>query len=83
MRFLLAIFIVLTGSPVVAYDYCTVTSGTYNLAIGDISASLKRYTACIGNSRGNDPCISEFNKLKIAQSAFESAVAGVQVSCLQ
>jgi hypothetical protein len=60
---------------------CSDAIDTYNSAISDISAALRRYNLCLASSKGHDDCSSEFRKLKNAQSDFEAAVSEYESEC--
>ncbi|WP_146207739.1 hypothetical protein [Bradyrhizobium sp. SUTN9-2] len=60
---------------------CDLAISSYNFAISDIETRLKRYTSCLGYSKGSDDCSSEFRRLRSAQSDFENAVSQYQLYC--
>jgi hypothetical protein len=60
---------------------CNDATDTYNSAISDVSAALRRYNLCLASSKGHDDCSSEFRRLKNAQSDFESAVSEYESEC--
>jgi hypothetical protein len=64
-----------------AYADCRSASSNYNSALDDVATTLKRYTRCVADSKGQDDCSSEFRRLKSAQNDFESAVASLRYEC--
>jgi hypothetical protein len=60
---------------------CQDAISEYNSAISDVSTALRRYTNCVSSSKGHDDCLSEFRRLKSAQSDFESAVSKFGMEC--
>ena len=60
---------------------CKEAVDAYNTSVDTISGYLKRYSSCVGSSKGHDDCSSEFRRLRSAQSDFESAVSAYQSDC--
>lgn len=64
-----------------ASEECSSAVEAYNSAMEDVSYVLKRYSVCVGDSRGRDDCSSEFRRVKNAQDDFETAVAAYGSEC--
>jgi hypothetical protein len=62
-------------------DECRDALDHYNAARSDVSSALRRYGACVSDSKGRDDCSSEFSTLQSAQDDFESAVSDYQDKC--
>lgn len=62
-------------------DECREVISEFNLAVNEISSTLKRYTTCISDSQGHDDCSIQFKRLKSAQGDFENAVARYETEC--
>jgi hypothetical protein len=54
---------------------CQIAANSYNLALDDISISMRRYTGCLQTSRVTNSCTAEFRRLHLAQEDFEAAVS--------
>jgi len=64
-------------------DDCPEARHDYREAIEALSRDLRAYTACIGQSRGEDDCAVAFTDVESAQKEFEDAVADVRDECRQ
>lgn len=62
-------------------DECRDALDHYNAARSDVSSALRRYGACVTDSKGRNDCSSEFSTLQSAQDDFESAVSDYQDKC--
>jgi hypothetical protein len=62
-------------------DECRDALDHYNAARSDVSRALRRYGACVSDSKGHDDCATEFSTLHSAQDDFESAVSEYQSDC--
>jgi hypothetical protein len=62
-------------------EECNSAIDSYNAAVESISDTLRRYTSCVSDSRGNDDCSLEFGRLRSAHDDFESAVSSYQSDC--
>jgi hypothetical protein len=75
-------FLALCGNAVRSdTDECRDALDHYNSARSDVSGALRRYGACVSDSKGHDDCSSEFSTLHSAQDDFESAVSEYQDKC--
>jgi hypothetical protein len=62
-------------------DECREALEHYQSARSDVSSALRRYGACVSDSKGHDDCSVEFSTLHSAQDDFESAVSEYQDKC--
>ena len=62
-------------------DECREALEHYQSARSDVSSALRRYGACVSDSKGHDDCSAEFLTLHSAQDDFESAVSEYQDKC--
>jgi hypothetical protein len=76
------IFLALCGNAARSdTDECRDALDHYNAAKSDVSSALRRYRACVSDSKGHEDCASEFATLRSAQDDFESAVSEYQDKC--
>jgi hypothetical protein len=54
---------------------------SYNSRLNAVSDALRRHAHCVGGSKGQNDCSSEFRRLRSAQDDFERAVRGVRDAC--
>jgi hypothetical protein len=80
-KFIVAALALGLSGPTVAASECNDAIDSYNMAIDNISFTLKRYGNCVASSHGRDDCSTEFRRLKYAQDDFESAVLRHQSDC--
>lgn len=62
-------------------DECRDAIDHYKSTIDDVAAALRRYSNCLGDSRGRDDCSIEFSSLRSEQDDFESAVSRYKHEC--
>jgi hypothetical protein len=60
---------------------CKDAIASYNSAIEEISNTMKRYSRCVSDSQGHEDCSSQFRRLKLSQSHFETAVSNYGSEC--
>ncbi|WP_430385542.1 hypothetical protein [Blastomonas fulva] len=76
----LATLLAIPQQAVAGYD-CRSSIDDYKSALSDIEFALRLYTGCLGASRGEDDCSSEFLSLQNAHNDFESAVEDIETNC--
>jgi hypothetical protein len=60
---------------------CPREAAGYAAAVASVTEALRTYQACMGASRGRNPCSAEFDELDGAHHDFEDAVAEYQRAC--
>lgn len=68
-------------APTQDRQQCAYAIDAYNAAIDDQARNVRRYGDCLAGSRGNDDCSSEFRRIRIGQSDFETAISGYRSYC--
>jgi hypothetical protein len=60
---------------------CQQAAKRYEIAVTEVTDTLRSYEKCIVASRGRDPCSEEFSDLDVAQDRFEAAVSEYEERC--
>ncbi|MEA3035938.1 MAG: hypothetical protein QOH04_1703 [Sphingomonadales bacterium] len=68
-------------APAAAQTDCNTYRDDYQLAIDDVSATLRLYARCLELSGGEDDCGLQFKALEKAQKKFDRAVLQIRFNC--